>query len=77
MTSPMKNNTSEIMIYAKAKMRHVHMIKSSKVIVNQFCNVEHNKENENIRINTPDELIDGEEYNSAVVGTKKGISIKK
>lgn len=71
-----KKNDSDIMIYAKAKMKHVHVIKSSEVEVDQFSNVEHEKEHESIRINAPDELEEGKDYKDAVVGTRRGVSIK-
>ncbi len=72
-----KQNDSDILVYAKAKMKYVNVIKSSEVEVDQFSNVRHEKENKNIRINVPDELEEGEEYNDAVVGTIRGVSIKK
>ncbi len=72
-----KQNTSDISIYAKAKMKCVHLIQSSKVEVNQFCNIDHEKENEITRNNVPDEMQDGEDYYDAIVASKRGVSIKK
>ncbi|GAL84750.1 hypothetical protein MYP_1978 [Sporocytophaga myxococcoides] len=71
-----KYNDSDILIYAKAKMKYVNVIKSSEVVVDQFSNVRHEKENKNIRINAPAELEEGEEYKDTVVGTIRGVSIK-
>ncbi|MBO9700228.1 MAG: hypothetical protein J7604_08460 [Sporocytophaga sp.] len=72
-----KQFTSDVVIYAKAKMKYVRLIKSSKVEVNQFSNIDHDKENERTRINVPNEMQDGVEYYDAVVGSKRGVSIKK
>jgi phosphopantetheine adenylyltransferase len=72
-----KRKTSDVIIYAKAKMKCVHLIQSSKVEVNQYCNIDHEKENEITRINVPGEMQDGEDYYDAIVASKRGVSIKE
>ncbi|WP_028979626.1 hypothetical protein [Sporocytophaga myxococcoides] len=71
-----EQDSSDIKIYGKAKMKHVNVIKSSEVEVNQFSNVKHDKIHEYIRINVPYEMQEGEEYHDAIVASKRGVSIK-
>jgi hypothetical protein len=65
----------DIFIYAKAKMKHICVINSTKVEVKQFSNNPHKNKDDSVRINVPDELKDGESYKDATIGTVKSISL--
>ena len=70
-------NEADVFMYAKAKMKRLHVTKLTDVEVDQYSNLKHEKQHESLRINAPDELEDGKTYKDATIGTKRGVSIKE
>ncbi|WMJ74978.1 hypothetical protein RCC89_17670 [Cytophagaceae bacterium ABcell3] len=56
---------------AGAKMKWMHVEKAGKVEVENYSNIKHEEFHQSIRINMPDEIKDGETYESAEIQTRR------